>query len=76
MSGRRRSQELLPRELDALYLGSIGLVLEPAASAGLRAVELARARGALVMVDPNVRPTLIGDRDCYLARLDAVLGDG
>ncbi len=66
--------ELLPARLDALYVGSIGLVLEPAATAGLRAVELARARGALVMVDPNVRATLIADRAAYLARLDAVLG--
>jgi fructokinase len=65
---------LLPSvELDALYLGSIGLVLEPAASAGLRAVELARERGALVMVDPNVRASLIADRSVYLTRLEAVL---
>jgi fructokinase len=66
-------EELLPSELDALYLGSIGLVLEPAASAGLRAVELARGRGALVMVDPNVRASLISDRGVYLSRLEAVL---
>jgi fructokinase len=65
---------LLPSvDLDALYLGSIGLVLEPAASAGLRAVELARERGALVMVDPNVRASLIADRSVYLTRLEAVL---
>ena len=60
-------------EVDALYLGSIGLVLEPAASAAVRAVELAREVGALVMVDPNVRPSLIFDRAAYLARLEAVL---
>jgi fructokinase len=65
--------ELLPAEVDALYLGSIGLVLEPAASAGVRAVELARGRGALVMVDPNVRASLISDRSLYLTRLEAVL---
>ncbi|HWD69709.1 MAG TPA: carbohydrate kinase [Solirubrobacteraceae bacterium] len=64
---------LMPAELDALYLGSIGLVLEPAASAGVRAVELARERGALVMVDPNIRAGLIEDRAVYLARLQAVL---
>ena len=64
---------LLPAELDALYLGSIGLVLEPAASAGVRAVELARARGALVMVDPNIRASLIEDRVAYLGRLEVVL---
>ncbi|MDE3129823.1 MAG: carbohydrate kinase [Acidobacteriota bacterium] len=66
-------EALLPGELDALVLGSIGLMLEPAASAGLRAVELARRRGALVLVDPNVRPTLIADRVVYLRRLEAVL---
>ena len=64
---------LFPDALDALYLGSIGLVLEPAATAAVRAVELARARGALVMVDPNIRAALITDRAAYLARLDAVL---
>jgi len=64
---------LLPEQLDALYLGSICLALEPAASAGVRAVELARARGALVMVDPNIRAALIGDRGVYLARFEAVL---
>ncbi len=63
----------LPGELDALYVGSIGLMLEPIASAALRAVELARGSGALVMVDPNVRPTLITDRGWYLTRLDAAL---
>ncbi len=64
---------LFPDALDALYLGSIGLVLEPAATAAVRAVELARARGALVMVDPNIRAALITDRAAYLTRLDAVL---
>lgn len=60
-------------DLDALYVGSIGLMLEPSASAALRAVAIARERGAFVMVDPNVRPALIADRDAYLARLHRVL---
>ena len=64
---------LLPDELDALHVGSFGLVLEPMASAVDVAVELARQRGALVVVDPNVRPTLIDDRARYLRRLDALL---
>ena len=67
-------EALLPTELDALYLGSIGLVLEPAASAAVRAVALARERGALVMLDPNIRASLIEDRATYLQRLEAVLG--
>jgi len=63
----------LPHQLDALYLGSIGLVLEPIADAVEVAVALARQRGALVMVDPNVRAALIDDRARYLRRLDSVL---
>ena len=65
---------LIPTALDALHVGSFGLVLEPMASAIEVAVPLARSRGALVMVDPNVRPTLIDDRPRYLRRLDALLG--
>ncbi len=64
---------VLPDELDALYVGSLGLVLEPIASAVEAAVGAGRARGALVMVDPNVRPSLIEDRSAYLERLERVL---
>jgi fructokinase len=60
-------------EFEALCFGSIGLMLEPVATASMRLVELARARGALVMLDPNVRPTLIDDRPAYLTRLEAVM---
>jgi fructokinase len=63
----------LPDVLDALYVGSFGLVLEPIASATEVMVALARQRGALVMVDPNVRAALIDDRAHYLSRLGAVL---
>jgi fructokinase len=45
------------------------------ASAVEVAVALARQRGALVMLDPNVRPTLIDDRARYLRRLDSMLAD-
>jgi fructokinase len=69
----RPEQIRLPHALDALCVGSIGLMLEPIASAMQAAVALARQRGALVIVDPNVRATLIDDRACYLDRLRAVL---
>jgi fructokinase len=54
----------------ALHVGSIALVLEPAASTldGL----LRREAGRRVLsVDPNIRPTLIPDRDAYLRRFAA-----
>ena len=63
----------LPQALDALYVGGLGLVLEPIATAVARAVEVARQRGAVVMVDPNVRASLIRDRGAYLERLWGVL---
>ncbi|HUY59955.1 MAG TPA: PfkB family carbohydrate kinase [Solirubrobacteraceae bacterium] len=63
----------LPEALDALYLGGVALVIEPSATALARAVEAARGRGAVVMLDPNVRASLIGDRAAYLERLWGML---
>ncbi len=68
-----RALQLLPAQFAALYAGSLGLVLEPVASAVAAVVEAARERGALVMIDPNVRPSLIDDRAGYLTRLERVL---
>jgi fructokinase len=54
---------------DILHVGS----LEPIASAVTGVVETDAARSALVMVDPNIRSSLILDRSQYLARLGRVL---
>lgn len=62
----------LPRDVDLLHVGTLGLVMEPIASA-LRAVVEAVADRALVMVDPNCRPTFIADRDAYRERLGETL---
>jgi fructokinase len=57
---------------DALHVGTLGLVLEPMASA--LAAGIGRlADSTLLMTDPNCRPRVIDDRDAYLARLDLVL---
>jgi fructokinase len=58
----------LPAAVDCLHVGTLGLVMEPVASA-LRAVVEAVAVRALIMVDPNCRPTFIADRDAYRASL-------
>jgi fructokinase len=58
-----------PRDVQALHLGSISLVLEPIASTldGL----MRRERGRrLISLDPNVRPGLIRDRETYRGRLE------
>jgi fructokinase len=62
----------LPDDVEALHVGTLGLALEPVASA-LEAVVERLAPQALVAVDPNVRPPAIADAAAYRARLDRVL---
>jgi fructokinase len=59
----------LPGGLTALHAGSLGLVMEPIATAIDRVVGSDLPPGALLMIDPNCRPEAIGDRQAYLARL-------
>lgn len=68
----QQALRVLPDDVTILHVGTLGLVMEPTASA-LQAVVEAVAERALVMVDPNCRPTFIPDRDAYRARLDETL---
>jgi fructokinase len=63
---------VLPERVDVLHVGTLGLTLEPVAIA-LEAVVEHVAPGALVMLDPNIRPWVIGDEEAYRARLGRVL---
>ena len=63
---------LVPAQVDALHVGTLGLVLEPFAVAAEALVDRL-AGSALVLVDPNVRPILITDRSGYLARLERIV---
>ena len=62
----------LPPAVGILHVGTLGLTLEPMATA-LEAVVEELSGTALVMVDPNVRPWVIGDADTYRRRLRRVL---
>jgi fructokinase len=62
----------LPADVAILHVGTLGLVMEPIAVA-LEAVVEAVADSALIMVDPNCRPSFIGDRDSYRRGLAATL---
>jgi fructokinase len=64
---------VLPSQFDALHVGGLGLMLEPVAEALEQVVDLAHRRGTLVMLDPNVRPSLLAERERYLARFYRVL---
>jgi fructokinase len=62
----------LPDAVAALHVGSLGLMLEPVATA-LEAVVDEVADRALVVVDPNCRPGMIDDPHTYRARLGRIL---
>ncbi len=65
------TEEMLPArlgpEVDAIVLGTLGMVLEPMASTLLDLVRR-EGRGRLVMLDPNIRVGLVPDAE-YRSRL-------
>jgi fructokinase len=62
----------LPDEVAALHVGTLGLLLEPLATA-LEAVVEHLAGTALIVCDPNVRPQAVDDEPAFRARLERVL---
>ncbi|MBV9849225.1 MAG: hypothetical protein JO250_06005 [Armatimonadetes bacterium] len=71
-----RDLALRPDELDgeflssarAFHYGSISLIAEPCRAATLTAARLARAGGALISYDPNLRPRLWPDQETMRAQ--------
>jgi fructokinase len=59
----------LPEKVQALHFGSISLVLEPGASSfeGLMQRESGKR---ILSLDPNIRPSLIPDREAYRRRFE------
>ncbi len=64
-----RAVSSLPEPPKCIQIGSISLALEPGAS-GIHEYILNRDRGIAVSLDPNIRPSMIADRDGYLNRLE------
>ena len=63
----------LPPDVTILHVGTLGIHLEPVATAVEALVE--RVAGtALVAVDPNVRPGVLADPAAFRARLAGLLG--
>jgi fructokinase len=60
----------LPSAVDAVLVGTLGLVIEPLASSIERLIE---ATEAPVLLDANVRPSAIADEAAYRARLTRVV---
>ena len=62
----------VPDDVDYLHVGTLGLMLEPVATATEAVVERLSGR-ALIALDPNIRPWVIADPEAYRARLGRVL---
>jgi fructokinase len=65
----------LPETVTALSLGTLGMVLEPGASAYEAMLRREAARGVLTALDPNIRERLILDPAAYRARFTSWLPD-
>ena len=59
-------------EVRALHVGTLGLVFEPIAST-IAALIDREHRKRLVMVDPNIRPTVVNGATRYRPRLDRII---
>ena len=66
-AGRDAFDPALPETVQALFIGGISLI--PDAPAQAIAALVQRARGRLVMLDPNIRPGLIPDLPAHRARI-------
>ena len=63
---------VLAPEIQALHIGTLGLVLEPIATT-LTELALRESGRRLLMIDPNIRPALIGADGSYRGRLDSLM---
>jgi fructokinase len=63
---------VLPEDVSFLHVGTLGLTLEPVATATEAVVERLSGR-AMIAFDPNIRPWVISDADAYRARVRRVL---
>jgi fructokinase len=59
----------LEPEVAALHVGTLALATDPPSVAFERLIERESAR-RLVVVDPNIRPAVCGDRDTYVRRFE------
>lgn len=70
---RQKLLAALPEKIDLFQIGGF-LPIEPEdAEIWLDVVKTVAARGAVLSIDPNVRPSLIADFEGYRKRLDAFL---
>jgi fructokinase len=67
-----RLPDLTSRVVTAIHVGTLGLVLAPLSDA-MEALVASAPDDAVVMLDPNCRPTATRDRDAVVRRVDRLL---
>ncbi|MGH3880514.1 MAG: PfkB family carbohydrate kinase, partial [Actinophytocola sp.] len=65
----------LPADVTTLSLGTLSLLLEPGATTYETLLRRHSARGGLVVLDPNIRPPMVGDPAAFRARFASWLPD-
>lgn len=68
MLSAKEARDGLPADFDALHIGTVGIVVEPTASA-LEGVAEAAAAQHLIVLDPNCRPAIVTDYRAYRDRV-------
>ncbi|MCU0904495.1 MAG: carbohydrate kinase [Tabrizicola sp.] len=64
---------MLPNDIDALFLGGISLVNDPAAST-YEALQTRECGARVTMIDPNIRPGFIAGKEAeYRARIERMI---
>lgn len=63
----------LPAETTAVCFGTLGMVLEPGATVYESVLFAEAERGRFVVLDPNIRESLIADSEAYRARFESWL---
>jgi fructokinase len=69
---RSHLPDLESDHIDAIHVGTLGLVLEPLAEA-MEALVAGAPKGAVVMIDVNARPSATSDLAGYARRIDRML---
>jgi fructokinase len=69
---RPAAQQALAAGISALHIGTLGLVLEPMA-AEIEQLVTELPESALLLLDPNCRPSATPDGDAYRARIKRIL---
>ena len=64
----------LPAKVSALHFGSFSLAQSPGGDT-LEALMMREAKRRVISLDPNIRPSLIPDRDAHLLRLARMTGE-